>query len=432
MNILEQLQGQAEQIEVLELHSEVTTIRFESNVLKTSQVEETSGLAVRVVKAGRLGFAASSDATATEKLIANVLESAAYGDETPLVFPGALPAPAVPCYDARIPELPIARLVEIGQEIVAYLREVDPEGLVDVDLRRAVQQTALRNQAGAEIAVTRSPFSIDFGVNRVKDDDVLILYDALGTTLWDEDYMPPVRRMGKHLRLAQTIVPARSGRMPVIFSPFGGLMLTYPLMVALNGKQVVKGISPLAGRIGEQIFDAKLTFVDDATLPGRYNSAPYDDEGVPHRRNVLVEAGVLRGFLYDLKTAAQAGVESTGNGERGLFSLPSPSGSTMCLSAGKTPLAEMLAGIKEGLWVESMLGLGQGNIISGAFSNPLAVAYRIENGQILGRVKDVSLAGNIYDVLRQVAAVSQETEWVYRFLNQPYLLLEDMNVVAKG
>jgi PmbA protein len=76
--------------------------------------------------------------------------------------------------------------------------------------------------------------------------------------------------------------------------------------------------------------------------------------------------------------------------------------------------------------------LGQGNIISGAFSNPLALAFKIENGEIVGRVKNASIAGNIYELLQQVGAVSRETEWIYQDFNQPYILLEDMNVIAKG
>jgi PmbA protein len=90
----------------------------------------------------------------------------------------------------------------------------------------------------------------------------------------------------------------------------------------------------------------------------------------------------------------------------------------------------MIAGIEEGLLVENVLGLGQGNIISGAFSNSLSLAFKIEKGEIVGRVKDVSIAGNIYNLLQDVAAVSQEREWVYRRMCLPYVLLENMNVIA--
>jgi PmbA protein len=258
------------------------------------------------------------------------------------------------------------------------------------------------------------------------------MFSLSGTTVWEEDYLAFVRRLGEKLKLAMKSATIRSGRMPVLFSPTGALVLGLPLMLGLNGKSVYTGISPLAGKIGEKLFDDKLTVVDDATIDGKFGSASYDDEGVAHRRNVLVERGVLKSFFYDLKTAAQSGVQSTGNGERGLFNPPSPSPTNLLFAAGDTPLADIIAGIDEGLLVEDVLGMGQGNVISGAFSNPLSLAFKIEKGEIVGRVKDVSIAGNIYDLLKNVAAVSRETEWVYNNFNLPYILLPDMNVVTKG
>jgi len=270
-----------------------------------------------------------------------------------------------------------------------------------------------------------------FEVSRVRGDDVLLMFDIMGTTVWDEDYLAFARRLGQKLELAQKSATIQSGRMPVLFAPTGALVLGLPLMLGLNGKNVYTHISPMAGKIGEKMFDDKITVVDDATIDGKFGSASYDDEGVAHRRNVLVERGVLSGFMYDLKTAAQSGVESTGNGSRGLFRPPAPSPANLIFEAGETPLADIIAGIDEGLLVENALGLGQGNVISGAFSNTLSLAFKIEKGEIVGRVKDVSIAGNVYHLLQDVAAVSQETEWVYRNFSLPYILLGDMNVVAK-
>ncbi len=432
MDILKHLRGQAEQVEVATLRGESTTVSFEANRLKSSQVTETSGVAVRVVKDGRLGFAASSDASATDRLMTNALASAAYGEAIAIQFPGPQPATQVATYDQAIADLPVARLVEIGQEAVDTIRTIQPEARVDVDLSRSVQQFGIRNQAGAEIAFERSPFSIGVEIDHIQGDDVLILDDAYGTTVWEVDPLAFVRRLGEKLKLAQKLATIRSGRMPVLFAPSGALALTIPLMAGLNGKSVFTGVSPLAGRAGEKLMDEKVTIVDDATIGGRFRSAAYDDEGVTHRRNVLVEAGALRGFMYDLKTAAQSGVASTGNGSRSLFSPPAPGPTNLVFQAGPTPLAEIIAGMEEGLLVEDLLGLGQGNVISGAFSNPLSLGFKIERGEIVGRVKNVSIAGNVYDLLKNVAAVSRETEWVYYSLNLPYILLPEMNVVAKG
>ena len=244
--------------------------------------------------------------------------------------------------------------------------------------------------------------------------------------------MLPARRLGDKLQKSQQISPLTSGRMPVLFSPTGALVLGLPLMEGINGKNVYKGISPMAGKVGKKLFDAKLTLVDDGTLDGKFGSAAYDDEGVPHLRNILIGEGVLNGFLYDLKTAAQSGVESTGNGSRGLFNQPNPAPTNLIIAPGETPLAEMIAGIDEGLLVEEVLGLGQGNVLSGAFSNPIALGFKIEKGEIVGRVKDVSIAGNVYDVLQHIAAVSRESEWIYTNFNAPYILLEEMNVAGKA
>ena len=430
MDILKQLSTESEQVEIVNVRSESTTVSFESNRLKGSQVDETKGVAVRVVKNGRLGFAASSDESAAEKLVNNALESASYGDEIPIVFPAPQSAPAVTTFDQTIAELPIPRMVEIGQEIIDIICRVEPDALVDVGLERGVQHLSLRNQAGSNVSFERSPLSIYFGVTRIEGDDVLMMFDIMGTTIWEDDYLAFAHRLGEKLELAKRSATIRSGRMPVLFAPTGALVLALPLMLGLNGKNVYTRISPMAGKIGERLFDDKLTIVDDATLDGKFSSASYDDEGVAHRRHVLVQNGVLSGFLYDLKTAAQTGVESTGNGSRSLFSPPGPSPTNLIFGAGDTPLAEIIAGIDEGLVVENALGLGQGNVISGAFSNSLSLAFKIEKGEIVGRVKDVSIAGNVYDLLQDVAAVSQENEWVYYNFNLPYILLPDVNVVA--
>jgi PmbA protein len=188
----------------------------------------------------------------------------------------------------------------------------------------------------------------------------------------------------------------------------------------------------MAGKIGEKLFDEKVTIIDDGTIDGKFASASYDDEGVPRRRNMLIEKGVLKSFIYDLKAAAQSGVESTGNASRGLFNPPEPSFTNFVIQPGETPLKDILASIDEGIIVEELLGIGQGNIISGAFSNPLALAFKVEKGEIVGRVKDLSIAGNIYDLLKNVSAVSKEAQWVYNTFYTPYVLIPEMNVAGKS
>ena len=432
MDILNQLKKQAEQVEVFRLQNEKTMVEYEANQLKTCSVAETKGTAVRVIRKGRLGFAASSDEKAMDKLAVNALESAAYGDQASFSFPDPRPAPAVRTFDQAVADLPIARLVEMGKEMLDLVLQVEPEARCNISLERSLVSANIRNQAGLDISFKTSPLALGFEIDRIEGDDILMLYDQLGTTLWEEDYLDFARRLVKKLKQARSITTIQPGRMPVLFAPSGTLALGLPLSQGLNGKEVFKGTSPMKGKIGEKLFDEKITVLDDGTIDGQFASAAYDDEGVPHRRNVLVEKGVLKGFVYDLKTAAQSGSASTGNASRGLFNPPAPSLTNFVIQPGENSLKEILSGIDQGILVENLLGLGQGNIISGAFSNPLALAFKIEKGEIVGRVKDLSIAGNIYDLLKNVAAISQETQWVYSTFHAPYILIPEMNVAGKA
>ena len=432
MDILTQLKKEAEQVEVLSLQNEKTTVEYEANQLKTCTVAETKGTAVRVIRNGQLGFSASTDETVINKLAANALESAAYGDKAPFSFPDPKPGPAVRTFDKAVADLPIARLVEMGKEILDLVLRVEPDARCNIGLERSIVTASIRNQKGLDVSFQTSPLSLGLEIDRIEGDDVLILYDQFGATVWDNDYLDFARNLVEKLKKARTITSIQPGKMPVLFAPTGTLALGLPLSQGLNGKEVYKGTSPIKDKIGEKLFDEKITIIDDGTIDGKFASASYDDEGVPRRRNVLVEKGVLKGFVYDLKTAAQSGVESTGNASRGLFNPPEPSFTNFVIQPGQTPLKDILSGIDEGIIVEDLLGIGQGNIISGAFSNPLALAFKIEKGEIVGRVKDLSIAGNIYDLLRNVAAVSKEAQWVYNTFYAPYILIPEMNVAGKG
>jgi len=432
MDILTQLKKEAEQVEVLSLQNEKTTVEYEANQLKTCTVAETKGTAVRVIRNGQLGFSASTDETVINKLAANALESAAYGDKAPFSFPDPKPGPAVRTFDKAVADLPIARLVEMGKEILDLVLRVEPDARCNIGLERSIVTASIRNQKGLDVSFQTSPLSLGLEIDRIEGDDVLILYDQFGATVWDNDYLDFARNLVEKLKKARTITSIQPGKMPVLFAPTGTLALGLPLSQGLNGKEVYKGTSPIKDKIGEKLFDEKITIIDDGTIDGKFASASYDDEGVPRRRNVLVEKGVLKGFVYDLKTAAQSGVESTGNASRGLFNPPEPSFTNFVIQPGQTPLNDILSGIDEGIIVEDLLGIGQGNIISGAFSNPLALAFKIEKGEIVGRVKDLSIAGNIYDLLRNVAAVSKEAQWVYNTFYAPYILIPEMNVAGKG
>ncbi|MFC2052047.1 metallopeptidase TldD-related protein, partial [Chloroflexota bacterium] len=198
-----------------------------------------------------------------------------------------------------------------------------------------------------------------------------------------------------------------------------------------NGKIVLEGASPVGNKLGQVVFDEKLCLYDDSTIAYRPGSHPCDDEGVSSQRTPLIEQGVVTGFLYDLQTAALTHTQSTGNGHRSRGGLPSPSPNAFIIAPGKTTFDEMVSDIKEGLVIEQLMGAGQGNVLGGDFSGNVLLGYKVENGKITGRVKDTMLSGNIYQLLKQIAAIGSEAKWVGGFLSTPPLYFPSVSVASK-
>lgn len=432
MDMLAALRGRTQQAEVFTVTDEATAVSFEANEIKSVTTEETQGIALRALVNGRLGFTAASGVVVEPELIDNLLASAQFGDELEIAFPEPQPAEAVHVYDPELQNVPIDRLVDVGREIIAALRAVDDNAQIGVEIERSVSRSTLRNSAGALVQNESSSLSVSISVERVRGDDVFMTWDEVEDISLTTGYRQAVERLAERLERAKRPAKLTSGRWPVLFSPTGAALLGLPVLLGINGENVLRGTSPLSQRLGEAVFDPQITIWDDPTLPQRPGSSSYDDEGVPCRRKALIQEGVAASFVYDLKTAALMHTVSTGNGSRSLFSAPEPSPSNLVFAAGDRPLGDILAGIERGLLVESVLGLGQGNAISGAFSNTVGLAYVIERGEIVGRVKDVSIAGNIYQDLKQVAAISRESFWVYGQMLMPWVLLPELNVVCQG
>ena len=221
--------------------------------------------------------------------------------------------------------------------------------------------------------------------------------------------------------------------LPVILLPTAvSSIVLSPLLAGLNGKSVLLGTSPLIGKLGEKILDSRFNLVDDPTLPFVPGSRPCDDEGVISKKLPLIEEGIAQAFFYDLQTAGKAGTISTGSGERGLGSLPSPSTRVLQVGPGNTGLDEMIASLDEGLIIERLLGAGQGNVLGGDFNANVLLGYKIEHGEIVGRVKDTMVSGNTYKVLNQLIEIGSDSRWLGGGLYTPSIMIEGVSISSKG
>jgi TldD protein len=204
-------------------------------------------------------------------------------------------------------------------------------------------------------------------------------------------------------------IDAPAGVMPVVLgSGWPGVLLHEAVGHGLEGDFNRKGISVYSGRIGERVAAKGVTIVDDGTLAKRRGSLSVDDEGTPTQYNVLIEDGILRGYMQDTLNARLMGVAPTGNGRRESFAhLPMPRMTNTYMLAGDTPQAELIASVKKGLYAPNFGG-GQVDITSGKFVFTASEAYLIEDGKITRPVKGATLIGNGPDTMNKVSMIGND------------------------
>ena len=210
-------------------------------------------------------------------------------------------------------------------------------------------------------------------------------------------------------RLGARKVPTQ--RVPIVFAPEVARSLIGSVFEAASGDSIWRYASFLAGKLGEDIAVPGLTIVDDnamllATGVGGFGTSPFDGEGLPSRRTVVVENSVLRSYLLNTYTARKLGMKSTHNASRGLAGTPGIGCGNLYLEAGTLTPEEIIAEVQAGLYVTSLMGFGA-NIVTGDYSRG-ATGLWIENGQLTHAVEEVTIAGNLAEMLRNVTAVGSD------------------------
>jgi PmbA protein len=441
-SLLEDLAKRAHGAEIHEVRSFQMPVRFLAGMLASVRAVETAGRALRVIKDGRLGFSTTTDLADRMTVVQNALESAQFGDRVSFDFPVHQQAQTVGCFDVGVDQLDEARLIALGEEIVDTVRDYDPELLVDVTLTKEVEEVRLLNTSGLELCDQRTLFSIEAKATRTREGEILIVRDeASSRRVRDVNGLALAENIVDRLRRAEVTAEVESKAMTVVLDSIGSFALLLPLIFGLDGRQVYLGASPLGDKVGQGVLDSRITLVDDARLGFAPRSAPWDDEGVSTTKKPLIERGVLRQFLYDLKTAAQAGALSTGNGFKsgGLFGgggfrqQPGVSAASWLIPPGSRSPEQILEDLGEALLVEQVIGLGQGNIMAGEFSVNVSLGFLVRKGEIVGRVKNTMIAGNAYDLLRdQLIALGDRSEWVAGMLRTPAIAVDGVGVVSKG
>jgi PmbA protein len=423
----------AEEAEVFMAFMKQTPIGFEANRLKRLETKESTSLSLRIVKNGKIGFANTTKLSDPEALVDMAVETAQFGAEAKFVLPSEKLETRIEVYDPEVEAVAVEDMVQFCDSLIAAVRSHTPELVCEAGVAKSLGTVKILNSRGGEASYQKSFFTVGLEGTLIRDTDMLFVGDIDSSCRPIREFKPLADSVIEQLELAKRSASVSSGRLPVILTPRGVQSAFFtPLALAFNGRMVVEGASPLVGRQGKQLFDHRLSVWDDATIDYRPGSRPCDDEVVPSQRTALIEKGVVANFLYDLQTAALAGARSTGSGNRARGGMPTPSVSALVIEEGDATFEDMVRDMREGLVIEMLIGAEQGNVLGGEFSGNVLLGYKVEKGELVGRVKDTMVSGNVYDALKELAAIGRDAKWVGGSLRTPALYLPRLAVASKG
>lgn len=415
-------------IDMLQSESESISVSFKNSRLHSVRSRQTGGCGIRVNINGKTGFSFTNDPSRLNETAETASALATFSDPETFIIPSDSKTFFEP-FAGGISGSEENEYIKIANESVLTIASRFPKAMTDIGISKSSGKVRIINSSGLDVSYRSSAFSASVSTTIIQDDGSrLDVWEGL-SSLSEISIESATEKVIQKISSALTEGKTSSGRMPVIFTPKAFSNIIGILTSGLNARPVWKGISPFAKSIGEKKFSSIFTLTDDPHIFDSPYSFPFDDEGVQGIKRTLVENGIVKDFVSDLKHAEKLGLRP-GNASRGYSSLPSPSFSNLIVSNGSTPFSKIISETKLGIIADQFLGLGQSNTLNGNFSANLDLGYLVENGEIRGRVKDCMISGNLFDILAEEIILSLETE-KYGSAVLPYIFFPEINFTSK-
>ena len=418
--------------------------------IRTASYDASEGFGLRAVKGEVAGYAHSTEISESALKRATDTARLAVGDgggtlaDAPARTNRHLYTDADPLADASF-----AAKIDILREIDAHARAADPRVVqVTASLSASLQEVEILRPEGLRFTDIRPMARLNVSVILEQDGR----RETGGTggggrhglagLLDPAHWKPMVEEAIRIARVNLTAQPAPAGVMDVVLGPgWPGILLHEAIGHGLEGDFNRKGTSAFAGLMGQRIAAKGVTVLDDGTIPDRRGSITFDDEGTPSGRNVLIEDGILTGYMQDRQNARLMGVSATGNGRRESFAhIPMPRMTNTYMLAGQDDPAAILAGLKDGIWAVGFGG-GQVDITNGKFVFSCTEAYRVRNGKVGEALTGATLIGDGATALKGIRAIGNDMamgpgigncgkagQWVPVGVGQPTLLIGGLTV----
>ena len=403
-------------------HSQSQGISFEANRLKEGVASDSQEYGVAVVVNHKRGSATGNIPDKIPEIVKSACELAKYGAASHFdEFLAPVEAFANPkTYSPTVNEYTIERQVADSQELVDRMRAEDASLICEAGASVSEEEVMTAHTGGFKSSVNVSRWQLYGAFQKTSGTDML--FSGYGRSRGNMDPLfynkdSILKDIFFDLKNSSKIVKTESGTVPLIIPPYTVIRFLAPIASAINGRNVAKGTSPLRDKLHTQCFAKNFSILDNPHIDYSDDSVAYDASGIPTQKRMLVENGVLNLFLYDYDTACMTGNAPTGNAGCAPYN--------MILSPGTETSDSLIKSIKRGIYVKRMLGFGQTNMTNGDFSANLLLGFLVENGEIVGRVKDAMISGNIFELLKGDIQISSD---VNPYTLQPYMIMPGVSL----
>jgi TldD protein len=416
---LEDALARADDGELYLEHRASESLTFDDGRLKQASADRSQGFGLRAVRGETTAYAHSAELTDAALKRARdtvVTVDAGQPSASAAIEPAFGANHALYTGDNPLEAVAFATKLEVLQKIDAYLRAKDSRvKQVSATLAGTWQLVHILRADGRSATDVRPLVRLSLQVVVERDGRMesgsngaggRYMYDAL---LRDDQWKPMADEALRQALVNLDSRPAPAGELPVVLAGgWCGVLLHEAVGHGLEGDFNRKGSSTFSGRIGERVAAPGVTVVDDGTFHDRRGSLTIDDEGTPTARNVLIEDGILKGYIQDRMNARLMGVGATGNGRRESFAhAPMPRMTNTFMLGGNASQGDMIAGVKRGIYA-AYLGGGQVDITSGKFVFNATEAYLIENGKLTAPLKGATLIGSGPEIMNRIAAIGND------------------------
>ena len=421
----------ADEVEIYSIKNSNKSLNYGNNIPKDMDFKIQSGVSLRIIKDGKIGMAYTKNLKNRKGLVENAIKSLKGGVKAKFSFPSNYKIDKLDSYDEEIENITGAKLLKEAERFSDRVK-IQDDTEHSVSLTASTKEIIIINSNGLDVKTKSSSFSgyggITFkgtgsGINR-----------AFASKKFELIPDEIIEEIISFYKKSEKTVNPEGGRMKVLFMPFSSITYLWRIFSGTNAKNIYENISPLKGKIGKKIFSENFTLYNDPLNDSYPGARPFDDEGIKSRKLKIIENGVLKNYFTNLDYAEKVGIEPTSTGYRsGMWGgdpvtmKPNPSLKHLLFGKGAKTVEEIIGSMDRGVIVEGALGAHSGNIPNGDYSIGLSPGLYVEDGKIVGNVKDTMVAGNIYDTFKNVLEVSKND---YYFMNGiiPAILCDNVSV----